>query len=157
MKQLTIGDLTSRLPIVQGGMGVGVSLSGLASAVASEGGIGVIASVGIGSSEPDLESNFLEANLRVFRREIRKARRQTDGILGVNIMVALSDYAEYVKAAIAENIDILFSGAGLPLNLPECAHAHDRAGLRGRHEGRGRGRVRRGCAGERLTAGRLAR
>ena len=121
MKHLRIGDLTSRLPIVQGGMGVGVSLAGLASAVASEGGIGVIASVGIGSHEPDLETHFLEANLRVLKQEIRKARQKTDGILGVNIMVALTDYAEHVKTAIAENIDILFSGAGLPLNLPEYA------------------------------------
>ena len=120
LKPLVIGDLRAELPIVQGGMGVGVSLSGLASAVAAEGGIGVIASVGIGSLEPDLGSDYLGANLRALRREIRTAQQRTDGVLGVNIMVALSDHAEYVKAAIAEKIDIVFSGAGLPLRLPEC-------------------------------------
>ncbi len=119
LRNLKIGDLTAELPIVQGGMGVGVSMSGLASAVANEGGIGVIASVGIGLFEPDFFSSYLEANLRILRREIRKARELTKGILGVNIMVALSDYAEYVKAAIKEGIDIIFSGAGLPLTLPE--------------------------------------
>jgi len=99
-------------------MGVGISLSGLSAAVANEGGIGVIATAGIGMIEPDFFSNFVEANLRALRREIRTARAATKGILGVNIMVALSNYAELVKAALEEKIDIIFSGAGLPLNLP---------------------------------------
>jgi nitronate monooxygenase len=115
---LHIGNLVAKLPIIQGGMGVGISLSNLSAAVANEGGIGVIATAGIGMLEPDFFSNFVEANLRALRREIRKARAATAGILGVNIMVALSNYAELVAAAIEEKIDIIFSGAGLPLNLP---------------------------------------
>ena len=119
LKELKIGDLTARLPIIQGGMGVGISLSGLASAVANEGGIGVIAATGIGMLEADFSTNWLEANIRALRREIRKARELTKGIVGVNIMVAVSIFADLVKTAIEEEIDIIFSGAGLPLNLPQ--------------------------------------
>lgn len=119
MKELKIGDLTAKLPIIQGGMGIGISLSGLASAVANEGGIGVIATAGIGMSEPDFYPNFLEANIRALKKEIRKARGLTKGILGVNIMVALSNFADMVRTAIEEGVDIIFSGAGLPLNLPQ--------------------------------------
>ncbi len=119
LKNLCIGDLTARLPIIQGGMGVGISLSGLASAVANEGGIGVIATAVIGMNEPDFSRNFLEANIRALRKEIRKARELSKGILGVNIMVALTNFADLVKTAIEEGIDIIFSGAGLPLNLPQ--------------------------------------
>jgi NAD(P)H-dependent flavin oxidoreductase YrpB (nitropropane dioxygenase family) len=119
MKSLTIGNLTSKLPIIQGGMGIGISLSGLASAVAGNGGIGVISAAGVGMKEKDFTTNYMEANLRALRKEIRKARESTSGILGVNIMVALSNYADLVKTAIEEKIDIIFSGAGLPLNLPQ--------------------------------------
>lgn len=119
LKELSIGNLTAKLPIIQGGMGVGISLSGLASAVANEGGIGVIASSAIGMIEPRLSSDWLEANIRGLQREIRKARERTKGILGVNIMVALSNFADMVKTSIAEGIDIILAGAGLPLNLPQ--------------------------------------
>jgi nitronate monooxygenase len=121
MKSLKIGNLIARLPIIQGGMGVNISLAGLAAAVANEGGIGVIATAGIGMFEKDLYTNFLEANNRALRNEIRKARALItgDGLLGVNIMVALSNYGELVKTAIEEKIDFIFSGAGLPLNAPE--------------------------------------
>jgi len=118
MPPLRIGKHTARLPIVQGGMAVGISLSGLASAVANAGGIGVIGSAGIGMFEPDFYGNYQEACRRALGSEIREARRKTGGVLGVNIMVALSDYAELVKVAVAEGIDIIFSGAGLPLSLP---------------------------------------
>lgn len=118
---LKIGGLVAPVPIVQGGMGVGISLSGLASAVANSGGVGVIAAAGIGLLEPDGFADFLGANVRALRREIGKARALTKGILGVNIMVALTDFAALVKAAIEEKIDIIFAGAGLPLNLPELA------------------------------------
>jgi nitronate monooxygenase len=117
-KSLTIGDLTAKLPIIQGGMGIGVSLSRLASAVANEGGIGVISAAAIGMMEPDFSTNYLEANIRALKQEIRKARELTKGILGVNIMVAMSNFADMAIAAIEEGIDIIFSGAGLPLNLP---------------------------------------
>ncbi|MCL4304811.1 nitronate monooxygenase [bacterium] len=118
LKSLCLGELTARIPIIQGGMGVGISMSGLAAAVANEGGIGVIATAGIGMNEPDFYRNFSESNMRALREEIRKARAATDGILGVNIMVALTNFAEMVRTAIEEGIDIIFSGAGLPLNLP---------------------------------------
>lgn len=119
LQALTIGNLVTRIPIIQGGMGVGISLSGLSAAVANAGGIGVIAAAGIGMGEPDHFRDYLEANRRALRRVIQKARAATDGILGVNIMVALSNYADVVRTAIAEKIDIIFSGAGLPMNLPE--------------------------------------
>lgn len=119
LPQLQIGDLVSRLPIVQGGMGVGISLSGMASAVANEGGIGVISAAMPGIHEPDIATNSAQAHIRVLKREIRKARRMTDGILGVNVMVALTNYGDMVRTAIEEGIDIVFCGAGLPLDLPD--------------------------------------
>lgn len=116
--QLKISDLVARIPIIQGGMGVGISLSGLASAVAKEGGIGVIAAAMIGMGEPDIGSNYREANMRALARELRAAREKTDGILGVNIMVALTNFSDLVKTSIKEGADIIFAGAGLPLDLP---------------------------------------
>lgn len=116
---LNIGDLIAKTPIVQGGMGVGISLSRLASAVANEGGIGVIAGAMIGMKEPDVASNPLEANLRALRREIEKAREATQGIIGVNIMVALTTFAEMVRTSIEAKADVIFSGAGLPMDLPK--------------------------------------
>ena len=118
MPPLTIGCHTSPLPIIQGGMGVGISLSGLAGAVAKAGGIGVIAAAGIGLLQPDFFTNCEEACLRGLRQEIKKARAISKGVLGVNIMVALSNYEDLVKTAAAEGIDIIFSGAGLPLGMP---------------------------------------
>ena len=119
MKELHIGNLTIKVPIIQGGMGVGISMSGLAAAVANEGGVGVIASAGLGMLEPDYVKNFIEANIRALKKEILKARELTNGVLGVNIMVALTNFADLVKTSISEGIDIVFSGAGLPLNLPQ--------------------------------------
>lgn len=118
MPELKIGHLISRLPIIQGGMGVGISMSGLASAVANAGGVGVIAGAMAGISEKDVFSNGQAADCRALAREIRKARQKTRGIIGVNIMVALTHFAELVKTAIVEKIDIIFAGAGLPLDLP---------------------------------------
>ncbi len=118
MKELKIGNLVAKIPIIQGGMGIGVSRACLAASVANEGGIGVIATPGLGLYEPDGKENFIEANNRAMRKEIKKARELTKGIIGVNIMVALSNFAELAKTAVNEEIDIIFSGAGLPLNLP---------------------------------------
>ncbi len=115
MPKLRIGDLEAEVPIIQGGMGVGISLSGLASAVANEGAIGVISAAGTGMLEEDFNVNFKKANERALRREIRKTKEMTDGIVGVNIMVALSDFDNLVKAAVEEGADLLFLGAGLPL------------------------------------------
>lgn len=117
MKTLKIGDLTAMLPIVQGGMGIGVSLSGLAAAVANEGGIGVISATGLGLLYTK-SGNYIEASNLGLIEEIRKARQKTNGIIGVNIMVALTNFAELVKVCIAEKVDIIFCGAGLPLDLP---------------------------------------
>ncbi|MGN0008587.1 MAG: NAD(P)H-dependent flavin oxidoreductase [Desulfovibrionaceae bacterium] len=119
---LKIGDLTAKMPVVQGGMGVGISLSRLASAVAEQGGIGVIAAAMIGMREPDVAKNPLEANLRALRTEIQKARAATDGIIGVNIMVALTTFREMVRTAIEQRADVIFSGAGLPLDMPKHLH-----------------------------------
>ena len=115
---LRIGDLTAKIPIVQGGMGVGISLAGLASAVASQGAIGVIAAAMIGMREPDVASNPIGANVRALKNEIEKARSLTTGILGVNIMVALTTFTQMVRQAIESKIDIIFAGAGLPLDMP---------------------------------------
>ncbi|WP_155313897.1 NAD(P)H-dependent flavin oxidoreductase [Desulfosarcina ovata] len=129
MPELKIGHLISRLPIVQGGMGVGISMSGLASAVANAGGIGVIAGAMAGITEKDIATNGLEANCRALAREIRKAKEKTTGIVGVNIMVALTHFADMVKTAIAEKVDLIFAGAGLPLDLPGFLKKGDRTRL----------------------------
>jgi nitronate monooxygenase len=126
---LVIGDLTARVPIIQGGMGVAISLSGLAAAVANEGGIGVIATPGIALDEPDLEANFWEANLRVLREQIRKARAQTQGLIGVNIMCALTNFEQLSRVTMEEGADFIFSGAGLPMNLPAYRPAGSRTKL----------------------------
>jgi nitronate monooxygenase len=118
MQELRIGDMVVKLPIIQGGMGVAVSLSGLASAVANEGGIGVISAAGIGMNEPDYIKNFLEANKRALRFQIRRARSLTNGIIGVNIMMALTDHEALIRVALEEKIDIIIMGAGLPLHIP---------------------------------------
>ncbi len=118
MKQFVVGEKVAKLPIVQGGMGVAISLSGLAAAGANEGGIGVISAAGIGMLDWETQ-DFNYNNVNGLRNEIRKARSMTDGLLGVNIMVALSNFGDLVKASIEEDIDYIFAGAGLPLNLPE--------------------------------------
>ena len=115
MPELRIGDSIARLPIVQGGMGVGISLSGLASAVANEGGIGVIAANSIGMLDPDYYASHKDANAVALRREIRKAKELSSGIMGVNIMVAVHDFHALLRVAIDEKVDLVFLGAGLPL------------------------------------------
>lgn len=116
MKSFSIGDLKIPVPVVQGGMGIGVSLSGLASAVANSGGIGVISTVGIGFLKNT--SNYRKGHIEAIREEIQKARQMTKGVLGVNIMSVITNFSDTVKTSIEEGIDIIFSGAGLPLDLP---------------------------------------
>ena len=118
MDILKISNLNIPVPVIQGGMGVGVSLSGLASAVANQGGVGVISSAGLGLLSKYKGATYLEANIMALKDELRKAREKTDGILGVNIMVAMSNFVDMVKTSISEKVDIIFSGAGLPLDLP---------------------------------------
>ncbi|MHC4071356.1 MAG: NAD(P)H-dependent flavin oxidoreductase [Planctomycetota bacterium] len=119
MPTLRIGALEAGIPIVQGAMGVGISLSELASAIANAGGIGVIATPGIGQFEPDWDTNAKAANERALRKEIRKAKARTSGIIGVNVMVALSDYDNLIQSSVDEGVNVLFLGAGLPLGLPK--------------------------------------
>lgn len=115
MPPLRIGDKTAPLSIVQGGMGVGISLSNLAAAVAREGGIGVIAANAIGMTEDDYYDDPVAANVRALRRELREARRKSAGLIGVNIMVAVDCFHRLLEAAVEEKADILFLGAGLPI------------------------------------------
>ncbi|TIH12713.1 nitronate monooxygenase [Marinifilum sp. JC120] len=119
LPQLKIGDLVAKVPVIQGGMGVGISLSGLASAVAKEGGIGVIAAAMIGLTNKNGGKDHAKAHIDTLAEEIRKAKEMTSGILGVNIMVALSNFADMVSTSVKEGADVIFSGAGLPLDLPK--------------------------------------
>lgn len=116
---LEIGNKKVKYPMVQGGMGVGISLGGLAGAVAKAGGIGIISSAQIGFQEDDFEKNPFEANLRAMEKEYEKARAQApEGVIGFNIMVALQHYKEYVMQAAKIGADIIISGAGLATELP---------------------------------------
>ncbi len=118
--ELKIGYLTAKIPIIQGGMGVGISLSKLAAAVANNGAIGVISATEIGFNYPGYEKNRLKANIEALRYHIRQAKvTAPQGILGVNLMVATNNYELMARTAVEEGINIIFSGAGLPLNLPK--------------------------------------
>jgi len=120
VKPLKIGELIAKIPVIQGGMGVGVSLSNLAGTVAKEGGIGIISTAQIGFKTPGFDKNPIETNLKEIKTQIDKAREIAEGgIVGVNIMVASLQYSEYVKAAVAAGADLIISGAGLPVDLPK--------------------------------------
>ena len=118
MQHLRIGGISIPVPVIQGGMGVGISMSGLAVAVANQGGVGVISAAGLGLVHRNPALDYLEANMEGLRIELRKAREKTIGVIGVNIMVAMTNFADLVRTAISEKVDIIFSGAGLPMNLP---------------------------------------
>jgi len=102
---LRIGHLVAKLPIIQGGMAVRISTAPLAAAVANEGGIGIIAATGM--------------SLEELRREIRAAREKTKGIIGVNVLFAAKQFAELVRTAISEGIDLIISGAGVSRDMYE--------------------------------------
>lgn len=121
IRPLTIGNIKINPPIIQGGMGVRVSRARLASAVANEGCAGVIATAGAGMFEDHPGNEFTSVNEIALQNEIRTARSLSKGIIGVNIMVALSDYDSLVKTAVAEKVDLIISGAGLPFHLPSLA------------------------------------
>ncbi|MDR0332349.1 MAG: nitronate monooxygenase [Dysgonamonadaceae bacterium] len=118
MKSFCIGNKEIRLPIIQGGMGVGVSLSGLAAAVANEGGVGVISCAGLGLLYKQSPSDYIKNSIYGLQEELRKVREKTKGVIGVNIMVALSNFTDMVRTAINEKVDVIFAGAGLPFDLP---------------------------------------
>jgi len=119
LNSFKIGDLKIPVPVIQGGMGIGISLSGLASSVANMGGVGVISTVGIGFLSKDKQKSRRQNHIDAIRNEIRKARKLTDGVLGVNIMSVITNFSDMVKTSIEEGIDIIFAGAGLPLDLPK--------------------------------------
>ena len=121
MRGIKVGKKQSKYPIIQGGMGVGVSLHRLAGSVSKEGGIGIISTADIGYQEEDFNENPMQANLRAIGKEIKEARKIAgdDKILGVNIMVALKNYVEIVRECVKQKIDLIISGAGIPKDLPE--------------------------------------
>ena len=120
LKPLKIGNLVAKHPVIQGGMGVGVSLSSLAGAVAKAGGIGIISTAQIGFKDQDFGKNPMAANLRAIHSELKKAREKApQGILGLNILVATKEYASYVKEAVKAGADVIISGAGLPIDMPK--------------------------------------
>ncbi len=120
LKELRIGDLVAKRPVIQGGMGVGVSLSKLAGAVAREGGIGVISAAQPGFKEPDFATDTMGANLRALKRYIKEAKELAQGgIVGVNIMCAMNHYEDFVRCTVESGADLIISGAGLPVDLPK--------------------------------------
>jgi len=118
LKPLLIGDLEIKIPIIQGGMGVKVSTASLASAVANCDGAGTIASVGLGYDPEEKDVDYVKVSREALQKEIRQAKKLTQGVVGINIMVALSNYEDLVRTAAKEKTDFIISGAGLPLSLP---------------------------------------
>lgn len=122
MKSLVIGDLKIKYPIIQGGMGVGISLHRLAGAVSKAGGLGVISAAQPGFLSESFTKNVVEENMKALGREIKLAKEiSNNGPIGVNIMVALNNYEDYVNCCIENGADIIISGAGLPMDLPKFA------------------------------------
>lgn len=120
MKSLRIGDITLEKPIIQGGMGVGVSRGRLAGAVSACGGLGVISSAQIGYDEPEFATDQVLANEKAIRKHIALAKLISgDKPVGINIMVALKHYEDHVRTAVDAGVDVIISGAGLPMRLPE--------------------------------------
>lgn len=106
IQPLKIGTKTAKVPVIQGGMGVGISLGNLAGAVAKEGGIGIISAAQPGFREEDFIKDPLKANLRAIKSEYEKARKiASDGIIGFNLMVAMEHYEEYVHAVVEAGAD----------------------------------------------------
>lgn len=121
LKSVKLKDKVLAVPIIQGGMGVGVSLSGLAGSVMKQGGMGVISAAHPGYRKETFRKDSKRANCDAIFEEVKKARAIADekGLLGINIMVASKDYETYIKAAVDAKVDAIISGAGLPVNLPE--------------------------------------
>jgi NAD(P)H-dependent flavin oxidoreductase YrpB (nitropropane dioxygenase family) len=117
-KDFDIGNLRISIPIIQGGMGVRVSTASLASAVSNEGGLGVIAAVALGECGEDQGREFKARSRAALMNSIRESRKLTKNPIGVNIMCALANYDDLVDAAQEESVEVIISGAGLPLKLP---------------------------------------
>lgn len=125
-RPLVIGDKTAKYPVIQGGMGVGVSRSMLAGAVAAAGGIGIISTAQIGYDEKDFATDTAACNLRAIQYHIEEARRMATaedgtcpGLIGVNVMTALKHYKDHVRVAAQAGADVIICGAGLALDLPQ--------------------------------------
>lgn len=127
MKELRIGNKVAKVPIIQGGMGVGVSRGRLAGAVAKEGGIGIISTAQIGYDLEGFEKDQVSCNERVIKEHIAMAKEiaQGNGLVGVNVMVALKHYREHVRTAVEAGADVVICGAGLPMDLPELVKGSD--------------------------------
>lgn len=142
LKSMRLGG-RELLPIVQGGMGIGVSAHRLAGTVASMGGVGTLSAVDARRHHPDLMARTEglssrvgqdedtrrqvdAANREAVAREVKAAREQSQGrgLLAMNVMRAVSDYAGYVKASLEAGVDAVVVGAGLPLDLPDLAQDH---------------------------------
>lgn len=120
MKHVQLGKHTLKVPIIQGGMGVGVSLSSLAGNVMKQGGMGVISAAHPGYRKEDFWKDSVNCNCEALKEEIQKAKAMSEGngLCGVNVMVASKNYDTYVKASIEGGADVIISGAGIPLDLP---------------------------------------
>ena len=120
---MTIRGRTLPLPILQGGMGVGISLERLAGAVAACGGMGTLSTAVCGFQEPDFAQHPFEANLRALDRQVRRAKELARGVglVAVNAMVATTQYADSVRTALRAGADAIVCGAGLPRDLPALA------------------------------------
>ena len=127
-KPLKIGKYEVKYPLIQGGMGVRISAGSLAGHVAKCGGVGLVAAPGVALNSPFYTGdNYMEADAAAFKAELQKAYAiAPDGVIGVNVMVALSDYEQLVVAAIEGGAKVVVCGAGLPMTLPGLtAHAPD--------------------------------
>jgi nitronate monooxygenase len=140
LPSLQIGQHIARYPIIQGGMGIRISGAHLAAAVANAGGIGVISAVALGLNSPHFDINqpniskrreqFFEANRLALIDEIREARNLSPhGILAVNVMVAAQDYETLIRTSAEQGINLIISGAGLPMQLPEFAAEYPEVAL----------------------------
>lgn len=124
---MKLGNRELALPLIQGGMGVGVSMGGLAGAVAAEGAMGTLSTADAGWNEPDFAAHPQQANLRALHREVQRAKRLAAGagLVAVNAMVATRQYADSVRTALEAGADAIVSGAGLPLELPALAEGFE--------------------------------
>ena len=124
---MKLGNRELALPLIQGGMGVGVSMGGLAGAVAAQGAMGTLSTADAGWNEPDFAAHPQQANLRALRREVQRAKRLAAGagLVAVNAMVATRQYADSVRTALEAGADAIVSGAGLPLELPALAEGFE--------------------------------
>lgn len=127
MKLLRLGNRVVEVPIIQGGMGVGISSSSLAGAVAAQGAVGIISTAQLGYDEKEFDKDQHQCNLRAIKKHIKRAKEIAGGkgLVGVNVMVALKHFKEHVRAAAEAGADVIICGAGLPMELPHIIEDMD--------------------------------